>query len=74
LIFNVCTIFFTLFMSLKYYTLSDSSRGSVLHMAAGEGHKEIVECLLEHGAKVDLLGMCDIFTCFMFFQILHSFR
>jgi ankyrin repeat protein len=74
LIFSICTIFFTLFMSLKYYTLSDSSQGSALHLAAGKGHKEVVECLLEHGAKVDLQGMCNIFHSFHVSEVIQYFR
>lgn len=27
-----------------------------LHLASGEGHKEVVECLLRHGAKINLAG------------------
>jgi ankyrin repeat protein len=61
LIFWVGAIFFTLFMSLKYSTLSDKDHQSALHLATWYGYKEIVECLLEHGAKVDLLSRWNIF-------------
>jgi hypothetical protein len=64
LIFRVGAIFFTFFMSLKYSTLSDSSQRSAFHLAASGGHKEIVEHLLEHGAKIDLVGRCNIFHSF----------
>jgi ankyrin repeat protein len=50
-----CNIFQT-FMSLKYSTLADYSQQTALHIAVETGNEEIVKCLLEHRAKVDLLG------------------
>jgi ankyrin repeat protein len=70
---GMCNIFI-LFTCLEFSTLSDKTQQSALHIAAQNGHKEIVECLLKHEAKIDLQSRCNIFHSLHVSQIIHSFR
>jgi hypothetical protein len=57
-IFWVGAIFFTIFMSLKYSTLSDKDHKSAIKLAAEEGLDDIVRYLHKHGASIGLEGKC----------------